>query len=196
MVGKHKGGPRGSCARTVFAGSVLNAGGQFHRGWAGGGAGRWFTGRLYAHMDPSTYLPMCTCHVQGYALQICMLTSGTLMSYLMLMPPFKWYYSMYYSYLSHCPKTSERPRWGLGHLCGFFFSLSSNRKQLLVCCSWALRTPGGFLPSPGSLTLNFFSHLPALKTSAFCWAVESSQLSSAGVCLALLDAQDLTAKLS
>lgn len=90
--------------------------------------------RLAVPTHLPTYLSMCTCHVHGCMFLIWIFTSETFMSYLMPVPPFKCYYSMHYPYLGHCPKAFERPRSGLGHLCGIVFSLSSNPKQLLVHC--------------------------------------------------------------
>lgn len=159
MMGKQKGLPQGPCACTIYTGSV--PGGNYHgvsrrRGWE-------VIYRLAVPTHLPTYLSMCTCHVHGCMFQIRIFTSETFISYSMPMPPFKCYYSMYYPYLGHCPKAFERPRSGLGHLCGIVFSLSSNPKQLLVHCLWALGTPWGFLPSPASLTLSFFSYMPAFR---------------------------------
>lgn len=161
--GSRRNGPGAPCACTVHTGSVLSTGGQFP---GGSRRGREVIYQVAVHTPVSTCLPLCACHVPRHMLQICMLISEIFVSYLMPVPPFKCYYSMYYSYLSHCPKAFERPslRWRLGHLCGYFFSLYSNHKQLLVHCLWALRT-SDFLPFPVSPTLSFFSYLPALLLS-------------------------------
>lgn len=80
-------------------------GGNYHgvsrrRGWE-------VIHRLAVGTPLSTYLSICTCHVYRYMFQICIFTSEAFMPYSTTVPLFKCSYSMYYPYLSHCPKAFE-----------------------------------------------------------------------------------------
>lgn len=119
-LGNGREGEVGARGPYACAGSVPSTGGQFlwHEQKQGQGgdlqAGCMHT---WVHLPAHVCLPCPRMHAPGTHAD-----SEIFMSLLMLMLPFKCYYSMYYAYLSHCPRAFERPRlrWGLGHLCGFF----------------------------------------------------------------------------
>lgn len=78
-LGKQKGRPQGSCACTGQHWGAITM------GWAEGGAGRWFTGWLYAHILPPTHpyvlaMSTGTCSRAAYSPQrllcLCLLLSA------------------------------------------------------------------------------------------------------------------------
>lgn len=155
MMGKQNGQPQGPRACTGQYWGQLPWGEQ--KEGLGGDlqAGCWHTS---LHPPVNAYLPCLQIHVPD--------THIHLRDFYALLNVCASFYVLLFHILPLSWSLSQSlwmPRSGLGHLCDIFFSPSSNPKQLLVHRLWALGTPRGFMFSPASLTLSFYSCVPAFR---------------------------------